>query len=119
MAEEMKKTQQDEEVNTLTNDAEKATLDDSRVNADENLSTDDDVVFIHKKERNPIVKFLIGFVIFVVSAFIVLFAVGFMMGLMGKEVPTLDSQVLQNKWEDVTGGESEPTEPPSELEPAE
>lgn len=86
-------------------------IDDSA----EEVSTEEEIV-IYKKERNPVLKFVIGFVIFLVLAFITLYAVGFTMGLMKIEPPNLDSDVVTNKWAELTGEEQ--SDPPNELEPA-
>lgn len=72
---------------------------------------------IYKKERNPVLKFVIGFFVFLVLAFVTLYAVGFTMGLMRIEPPNLDSDVVTNKWAELTGEEQTPA--PNELEPAE
>lgn len=74
-------------------------------------------IIIYKKERNPVLKFAIGFVVFLVIAFVTLYAVGFTMGLMRIEPPNLDSNVVTNKWAELTGEEQ--TTAPNELEPAE
>lgn len=79
----------------------------------EEVSTEEEIV-IYKKERNPVLKFVIGFVIFLVLAFITLYAVGFTMGLMRIEPPNLDSEVFTNKWAELTGEEQ--SDPPNELE---
>lgn len=102
---------QDEE---KSNNNELDTADET-INDNTPESTDDDVEIIYKKEKNPIVKFLLGFLIFVVIAYIILFITGFVMGWMGINPPTLDNEVLTNQWEKVTG-EGDNTEPPSELE---
>lgn len=81
----------------------------------EEVSTEEEIV-IYKKERNPVLKFVIGFVIFLVIVFVTLYAVGFTMGLMKIEPPNLDSEVFTNKWAELTGEEE--SAPPNELEPA-
>lgn len=81
-----------------------------------NSDTDQDVEIIYKKERNPIVKFLLGFLIFVITAYILLFATGFIMGWMGMRPPSLDNNVIINQWEKATGQTDDETEPPSEVQ---
>lgn len=75
----------------------------------------EEIVIIRKKERNPIIKFVIGFFVFLIVAYVTLFAIGFTMGLMRMKPPTIDENVWQNKWSEVTGNDEEA---PDELEPA-
>lgn len=95
---------------------------DVESNDGNNKSTDveldengEEIVIIRKKERNPIIKFIVGFLVFLVVAYVTLFAIGFTMGLMRIKPPTIDENVWQNKWSEVTGNDKEA---PDELEPA-
>ena len=82
-----------------------------------NTSPEQDIEIIYKKEKNPILKFLLGFVIFLVIAYFTLFITGFIMGWMGIHPPTIDNNVFVNQWEKATGNEqNEQNEPSSELE---
>jgi len=99
-----------------TYDDSKSSIKEESVEKDDDNSEDEEIVIIYKKERNPIVKFVLGFVSFVVIAYVSLFAIGFTMGLMKIQPPNIDEQVLSNKWSELTGNEEET---PSELEPAE
>lgn len=83
---------------------------------DKNIEEDEEIVVVYKKERNPIIKFILGFVAFLLVAYVALFAIGFTMGLMKIEPPNMDPQVATNKWEEITGKKEET---PNELEPAE
>lgn len=91
-------------------------LNSKKENTSKNNDDDQDVEIIYKKERNPIVKFLLGFLIFVITAYVLLFATGFIMGWMGMRPPSLDNNVIVNQWEKATGQTDDETEPPSEVQ---
>lgn len=74
---------------------------------------DKNVTIIYKKEK-PLLKITLWFIGLVVTAIVLLFISGFIMGLLDIRPPTIDSQIAQNQWDKANGKET--TEPPSELE---
>lgn len=79
---------------------------------DESVEDSDDVEIIYKKE-NPILKVFLWTLGLTVSAIVLLFVIGFVMGLLDIRPPTLDEQIVNNQVDKIQGKES--TEPPSEI----
>jgi len=84
---------------------------------DENINNDfhQDENVIYKKEKNPFIKIGLWLVGSITVYCVVLFAVGFIIGLNGLRPPTVDPDAIQNQWYKITG-EQPPTDHSSELD---
>lgn len=85
--------------------------------ADESVNRDvqQEENVIYKKEKNPFIKIGLWLVGSITVYCVVLFAVGFIIGLNGLRPPTVDPDAIQNQWYKITG-EQPPADHSSELD---
>lgn len=101
---------------TILNE-ESPALDDLNLTTSENTTdtTDsDEPQIVYLKAKNPFLSILLKFSIGTVGFILVLFIIGFVMGMLGVNPPSMDWNVVNGQIDKITGKEKEKT--PSELE---
>lgn len=87
------------------------------INSDENNIKDSskEEIIIYKKEKNPFVKITLWLVGAIALYCVIVFAIGFIIGLNGLRPPTVDSHAIQNEWNQMTD-QTPPPDNTSELD---